>query len=235
MPVHSSATTATSPPPRSPPSSSTPTGSSSRPATQRAPTGGRDESGENAEALSGLARAFFYAGARALLVSHWEVGSHAAVKLTTGAFAELKARPAHRPRRGPAPLHARADRERHGRSRSTLRSGRRSSWSAKAAPSCRPQACRRPRLPMPAPRATRLRRRSLPRLPPAPSPRRPPRRPGPRTGSPTSGAGSGYPHRAVMRAFIQVAVAATPPNEKRCTPTTLLALPERAWRASAMS
>ncbi len=57
-------------------------------------TGGRDESGENAEALSGLARAFFYAGARALLVSHWEVGSHAAVKLTTGAFAALKARPA---------------------------------------------------------------------------------------------------------------------------------------------
>ena len=32
-------------------------------------------SGENAEALSGLARAFFYAGARALLVSHWEVDS----------------------------------------------------------------------------------------------------------------------------------------------------------------
>jgi CHAT domain-containing protein len=57
-------------------------------------TGERDESGENAEALSGLARAFFYAGARALLVSHWEVGSHAAVKLTTGAFAALKAKPA---------------------------------------------------------------------------------------------------------------------------------------------
>ena len=49
--------------------------------------------GENAEALSGLARAFFYAGARALLVSHWEVGSDAAVKLTTGAFAELKPNP----------------------------------------------------------------------------------------------------------------------------------------------
>ena len=49
--------------------------------------------GENAEALSGLARAFFYAGARALLVSHWEVGSHAAVKLTTRAFAELKEEP----------------------------------------------------------------------------------------------------------------------------------------------
>jgi hypothetical protein len=51
-------------------------------------------SGESAEALSGLARAFFYAGARALLVSHWEVGSAAAVKLTTAAFAELKQNPA---------------------------------------------------------------------------------------------------------------------------------------------
>jgi len=50
-------------------------------------------SGESAEALSGLARAFFYAGARALLVSHWEVGSDAAVKLTTQAFAELNANP----------------------------------------------------------------------------------------------------------------------------------------------
>jgi CHAT domain-containing protein len=49
--------------------------------------------GEGAEALSGIARAFFYAGARALLVSHWEVGSDAAVKLTTRAFAELKAHP----------------------------------------------------------------------------------------------------------------------------------------------
>jgi CHAT domain-containing protein/tetratricopeptide (TPR) repeat protein len=46
-----------------------------------------------AEALSGLARAFFYAGARAILVSHWAVGSGAAVKLTTRAFAELKAHP----------------------------------------------------------------------------------------------------------------------------------------------
>ena len=40
------------------------------------------ESG-NAEALSGLARSFFYAGARALLVSHWPVNSEAAVALTT--------------------------------------------------------------------------------------------------------------------------------------------------------
>ncbi len=31
----------------------------------------------------GLAKAFFYAGARALLVSHWSVQSEAAVRLTT--------------------------------------------------------------------------------------------------------------------------------------------------------
>ena len=36
-----------------------------------------------AEGLSGLARAFFYAGSRALLVTHWLVASDAAVKLTT--------------------------------------------------------------------------------------------------------------------------------------------------------
>ena len=46
-----------------------------------------------AEALSGLARAFFYAGARALLVSHWPVFSNAATELTTKAFAELKSNP----------------------------------------------------------------------------------------------------------------------------------------------
>jgi CHAT domain-containing protein len=49
--------------------------------------------GQTAEALSGMARAFFYAGARALLVAHWEVGSDAAVKLTTHAFAEMNANP----------------------------------------------------------------------------------------------------------------------------------------------
>jgi CHAT domain-containing protein len=42
-----------------------------------------------AEALSGLARSFFYAGARSLLVSHWSVNSEAAVRLTTGTFAKL--------------------------------------------------------------------------------------------------------------------------------------------------
>jgi tetratricopeptide (TPR) repeat protein/CHAT domain-containing protein len=36
---------------------------------------------QGAEALSGLARAFFYAGARALLVSHWAVDSESTVKL----------------------------------------------------------------------------------------------------------------------------------------------------------
>jgi CHAT domain-containing protein/tetratricopeptide (TPR) repeat protein len=45
------------------------------------------------EALSGLARAFFYAGSRALLVSHWYVDSDAAVALTSGAFAQLQANP----------------------------------------------------------------------------------------------------------------------------------------------
>ena len=50
-------------------------------------------SGQGAEALSGLARAFFYAGARALLVSHWAVYSDAAVVLTTKTFATLAASP----------------------------------------------------------------------------------------------------------------------------------------------
>jgi CHAT domain-containing protein len=49
--------------------------------------------GEGAEALSGLARAFFYAGARALLVSHWSVFSAAATQLTTKTFATLAADP----------------------------------------------------------------------------------------------------------------------------------------------
>ncbi|MGE3876633.1 MAG: CHAT domain-containing protein, partial [Parvibaculaceae bacterium] len=39
-----------------------------------------------AEALSGLARAFFYSGARSLLVSHWAVDSEAATRLTTSTF-----------------------------------------------------------------------------------------------------------------------------------------------------
>jgi CHAT domain-containing protein len=47
-----------------------------------------------AEALSGLARAFFYAGARALLVSHWAVDSNAATRLTTSTFDVMKSDPA---------------------------------------------------------------------------------------------------------------------------------------------
>ncbi|MEO7220896.1 MAG: CHAT domain-containing protein, partial [Devosia sp.] len=45
------------------------------------------------EALSGLARAFFYAGARALMVSHWPVNSDAAVRLASGAVSALAAEP----------------------------------------------------------------------------------------------------------------------------------------------
>jgi CHAT domain-containing protein len=54
-------------------------------------TGGGDKPG--AEILLGLARAFFYTGARTLLISHWPVPSDAAVKLTTTAFAELEHAP----------------------------------------------------------------------------------------------------------------------------------------------
>jgi CHAT domain-containing protein/tetratricopeptide (TPR) repeat protein len=46
-----------------------------------------------AEALSGLARAFFYAGGRSLLVSHWQVASASTVKLITKAIDELKHNP----------------------------------------------------------------------------------------------------------------------------------------------
>ncbi len=46
-----------------------------------------------AEGLSGLAKAFFYAGARALLVSHWSVPSDSTVKLTTAMLAEAAENP----------------------------------------------------------------------------------------------------------------------------------------------
>jgi hypothetical protein len=44
----------------------------------------------DAGGLSGLAPAFFYAGSRALLVSHWVRKSDAAVTLTMGTFAQLE-------------------------------------------------------------------------------------------------------------------------------------------------
>ena len=42
------------------------------------------------ESLSGLTRAFFYAGARTLLASQWTVASNPTVELTTGIFAAAK-------------------------------------------------------------------------------------------------------------------------------------------------
>ncbi len=51
-------------------------------------TAGAEAKGEAAEALSGLARAFIYAGARALLVSHWPVDSDVTVKLISSAARE---------------------------------------------------------------------------------------------------------------------------------------------------
>ncbi|MEM8577734.1 MAG: CHAT domain-containing protein [Pseudomonadota bacterium] len=49
--------------------------------------------GAGAEGLSGLARAFFAAGAQTLLVSHWPVRDDAAARLTAAAFAEMRADP----------------------------------------------------------------------------------------------------------------------------------------------
>jgi CHAT domain-containing protein len=46
-----------------------------------------------ADGLSGLAKAFFFAGSRALLVSHWPVDSEAAVRLTTRTFQAMAAAP----------------------------------------------------------------------------------------------------------------------------------------------
>jgi CHAT domain-containing protein len=43
--------------------------------------------GDGAEAVSGLGRAFFYAGARALLVTSWPVETTSARQLTTDVFA----------------------------------------------------------------------------------------------------------------------------------------------------
>lgn len=49
--------------------------------------------GRAEEALSGLARGFFYAGSRSLLVTHWAVESDSASLLTTGTFAHQMAHP----------------------------------------------------------------------------------------------------------------------------------------------
>lgn len=47
-------------------------------------TAGAD--GRAQEAMSGLARGFFYAGSRSLLVTHWSVESQSAMLLTTNTF-----------------------------------------------------------------------------------------------------------------------------------------------------
>ncbi len=46
-----------------------------------------------AEGFSGLTKAFFYAGARSLLVSHWAVNSDAGLALVTGIFQSLEQDP----------------------------------------------------------------------------------------------------------------------------------------------
>ena len=43
--------------------------------------------------LAGLAKAFFYAGARALLVSHWPVFSKSTTDLTTSMFETIRNNP----------------------------------------------------------------------------------------------------------------------------------------------
>jgi CHAT domain-containing protein len=52
-------------------------------------TAGAD--GRAKEAMSGLARGFFYAGSRSLLVTHWSVESESAMFLTTRTFAAYQA------------------------------------------------------------------------------------------------------------------------------------------------
>jgi CHAT domain-containing protein len=49
--------------------------------------------GESGEAVSGLGRAFFYAGTRALLVTHWAVESTSTTLLTTRVFSEQQENP----------------------------------------------------------------------------------------------------------------------------------------------
>jgi CHAT domain-containing protein len=49
--------------------------------------------GKSEEALSGLARGFFYAGSRSLLVTHWSVESESAKQLTTATFEHYASNP----------------------------------------------------------------------------------------------------------------------------------------------
>ena len=58
---------------------------------QHAGDGVEEELGQAEEALSGLARGFFYAGSRSLLVTHWSVESESASLITTHTFAHQMA------------------------------------------------------------------------------------------------------------------------------------------------
>ncbi len=62
-------------------------------------TGGGDSGAFGGEALSGLVRAFFQAGARSMIVSHWQVDSEATARLMSGVFERLSRDPAAGPSR----------------------------------------------------------------------------------------------------------------------------------------
>jgi len=49
-----------------------------------------EDGSPNGEGLSGLASAFFHAGAKSMLVTHWDVDTNSAVQLTTGSFDKMK-------------------------------------------------------------------------------------------------------------------------------------------------
>jgi CHAT domain-containing protein len=55
-------------------------------------TGGQADAGAG-ESLSGLARSFFFAGARSLLVTHWDANDASTTYLTVLFLANLKANP----------------------------------------------------------------------------------------------------------------------------------------------
>jgi CHAT domain-containing protein len=56
-------------------------------------SGGGNGGGTGGESLSGLARAFFFAGARALLVTHWSVNDKMAAYLVTQTLAKMRDNP----------------------------------------------------------------------------------------------------------------------------------------------
>lgn len=52
-----------------------------------------DDGTPGTEGLSGLTKAFFYAGSRAFLISRWSVSSEAAVAITTGMLGKIAKKP----------------------------------------------------------------------------------------------------------------------------------------------